>query len=198
MRVCSAAARLAARLGLPVVATHPVQFLRPEEYRAHEARVCIAAGESDNLPMHRQRIPTRQDAVRSIEQRRQRLRCAQQVREESPRDRRTRLVALAGVWPIVTVFVVVFGGIYGGFFSPTEGAAVGTMATFVVALVVNATVLGRHRTAPLTYTRWSHLVGYPSVLFVLVFAGVGASLYLNRAREAAAPAPVTFDLRDRG
>ena len=40
-----AAAVLAARLGLPVVATHPVQFLAPEEYRAHEARVCIAEGE---------------------------------------------------------------------------------------------------------------------------------------------------------
>ncbi|MEI7444339.1 MAG: DNA polymerase III subunit alpha [Burkholderiales bacterium] len=40
-----AAATLAARLGLPVVATHPVQFLEPDEYRAHEARVCIADGE---------------------------------------------------------------------------------------------------------------------------------------------------------
>jgi DNA polymerase III subunit alpha len=27
-----------------VVATHPVQFLRREDYRAHEARVCIAGG----------------------------------------------------------------------------------------------------------------------------------------------------------
>ncbi len=35
---------LAAGLGLPVVATHPVQFVRPEHYRAHEARVCIAQG----------------------------------------------------------------------------------------------------------------------------------------------------------
>ena len=81
---------------------------------------------------------------------------------------------------------------------PLRAALTGALATFVVALVINATVLGRHRTAPLTYTRWSHLVGYPSVLFVLVFAGVGASLYLNRAREAAAPVPVPFDLRDRG
>ena len=37
---------LAAELGLPLVATHPVQFLRPEDFRAHEARVCIAAGYS--------------------------------------------------------------------------------------------------------------------------------------------------------
>ena len=39
-----AAVTLAGRLGLPVVATHPVQFVRPEEFTAHEARVCIAEG----------------------------------------------------------------------------------------------------------------------------------------------------------
>jgi DNA polymerase-3 subunit alpha len=36
---------LAAKLGLPVVATHPVQFISPDEYIAHEARTCIAEGE---------------------------------------------------------------------------------------------------------------------------------------------------------
>ncbi len=38
------AARLAARLQLPLVATHPVQFLAPDEFKAHEARVCISQG----------------------------------------------------------------------------------------------------------------------------------------------------------
>jgi DNA polymerase-3 subunit alpha len=38
------AVRLAARLKLPVVATHPVQFVNREDFRAHEARVCIAQG----------------------------------------------------------------------------------------------------------------------------------------------------------
>ncbi|UZG45561.1 DNA polymerase III subunit alpha [Caldimonas thermodepolymerans] len=37
---------LAARLQLPVVATHPVQFQTPEDFEAHEARVCIAEGET--------------------------------------------------------------------------------------------------------------------------------------------------------
>ncbi|HEY7945651.1 MAG TPA: DNA polymerase III subunit alpha [Casimicrobiaceae bacterium] len=40
----AATLRLAARLGLPVVATHPVQFATRDEFRAHEARVCIAEG----------------------------------------------------------------------------------------------------------------------------------------------------------
>ncbi|HEY0879824.1 MAG TPA: DNA polymerase III subunit alpha, partial [Zeimonas sp.] len=39
-----AAAQLAARLALPLVATHPVQFLDRDDHRAHEARVCIAQG----------------------------------------------------------------------------------------------------------------------------------------------------------
>ncbi len=41
----SGAVRLAARLSLPVVATHPVQFLQEDDYEAHEARVCISEGE---------------------------------------------------------------------------------------------------------------------------------------------------------
>jgi DNA polymerase-3 subunit alpha len=38
------AVRLASNLRLPVVATHPVQFVAPEEFKAHEARVCISQG----------------------------------------------------------------------------------------------------------------------------------------------------------
>ncbi|QHE85601.1 TRAP transporter large permease [Hydrogenophaga sp. BPS33] len=41
--------------------------------------------------------------------------------------------ALKGVLPIAVVFLVVFGGIYGGLFTPTEGAGVGAAATFVAA-----------------------------------------------------------------
>ncbi|MES2018328.1 MAG: DNA polymerase III subunit alpha, partial [Pseudomonadota bacterium] len=39
------AVALGAKLGLPVVATHPIQFISPDEYVAHEARTCIAEGE---------------------------------------------------------------------------------------------------------------------------------------------------------
>ena len=43
--------------------------------------------------------------------------------------------ALKGIGPIAAIFVIVFGGIYGGFFTPTEGAAVGAFATFIAALL---------------------------------------------------------------
>ena len=39
------AVKLASRLSLPVVATHPVQFLTEDDYESHEARVCISDGE---------------------------------------------------------------------------------------------------------------------------------------------------------
>ncbi|TNF58889.1 MAG: DNA polymerase III subunit alpha, partial [Burkholderiales bacterium] len=44
-RHVAAAVQLAARLRLPVVATHPVQYLTADDHEAHEARVCIAEGE---------------------------------------------------------------------------------------------------------------------------------------------------------
>ena len=46
----AAAVPLAAELGLPVVATHPVQFLTPDDFEAHEARVCVAEGETLTNP----------------------------------------------------------------------------------------------------------------------------------------------------
>jgi C4-dicarboxylate transporter DctM subunit len=45
------------------------------------------------------------------------------------------LAAVTGITPIMIIFVIVFGGIYGGFFTPTEGAAVGAATTFVAALL---------------------------------------------------------------
>ena len=47
---------------------------------------------------------------------------------------RERLVALLGVWPVLLVFALVVGGIYLGWFTPTEGAAVGAFGTGVIAL----------------------------------------------------------------
>jgi tripartite ATP-independent transporter DctM subunit len=44
-----------------------------------------------------------------------------------------RLEALAAVWPVLVIFAVVVGGIYAGFFTPTEGAAVGAVATGLLA-----------------------------------------------------------------
>jgi tripartite ATP-independent transporter DctM subunit len=44
-----------------------------------------------------------------------------------------RLRQLRGVWPVAAIFIVVVGGIYGGVFTPTEAASVGTLATALIA-----------------------------------------------------------------
>ncbi|MGG5887450.1 TRAP transporter large permease [Falsiroseomonas sp. HC035] len=46
---------------------------------------------------------------------------------------RARLRATAEVWPVMTVFLVVVTGIYDGWFSATEGAAIGAAATGLLA-----------------------------------------------------------------
>ncbi len=51
------------------------------------------------------------------------------------RPPRMSLSTILGLLPIGVVFVLVFGGIYGGFFSPTEGAAVGSASALVAALI---------------------------------------------------------------
>ena len=45
------------------------------------------------------------------------------------------LESLMGILPITAIFIVVFGGIYAGLFTPTEGAAVGAASTFIAAVM---------------------------------------------------------------
>lgn len=42
--------------------------------------------------------------------------------------------ALLEIWPVLLIFLLVMGGIYVGFFTPTEGAGVGAMGTFLIAV----------------------------------------------------------------
>ena len=54
---------------------------------------------------------------------------------EVPRvGRAERRTAALEVWPVGAIFVLVFGGIYGGVFTPTEGAGIGAAGTFVTAV----------------------------------------------------------------
>jgi C4-dicarboxylate transporter DctM subunit len=55
------------------------------------------------------------------------------------------LAATKEIWPIGAIFVVVFGGIFWGFFTPTEGAAIGAAATFLVALLKGEMSFGAFR-----------------------------------------------------
>ena len=61
------AVQLAARLQLPVVATHPIQFTAPDDFEAHEARICIADGEILGNPKRVRRF-TREQYFKSTEE----------------------------------------------------------------------------------------------------------------------------------
>ena len=52
----------------------------------------------------------------------------------SPMPLAQRLIVMLQVWPVVLIFTLVVGGIYAGWFTPTEGAAVGAVLTGLAAL----------------------------------------------------------------
>lgn len=52
------------------------------------------------------------------------------VQERASRAERNE--AIRAAWPIAAIFLVMFVGIYGGYFTATEGAAVGTVATLLL------------------------------------------------------------------
>ncbi len=48
--------------------------------------------------------------------------------------RAERWTALLDIWPVLLIFILVMGGIYAGVFTPTEGAGVGCVGTFAIAV----------------------------------------------------------------
>ncbi len=49
-----------------------------------------------------------------------------------------RLEALGAVWPVIVIAAIVLGGIYGGIFTPTEGAGVGSFSMLVLGVLRGA------------------------------------------------------------
>jgi len=77
---------------------------------------------------------------------------------EEQADRSARQASLGSIWIVPVVFLVVIGGIYRGWFTPTEGAAVGAAATAVLAVArgmrwegLKAALLGTIETAAMVF-----------------------------------------------
>ncbi len=79
-----------------------------------------------------------------------------------------RWKALFEVWPVLVVFLTVVGGIYLGWFTPTEGAAVGAAGTGLIALV-NGGLTWRTLTESILATATA-----TAMIFFIVF---GAAFY---------------------
>ena len=50
-------------------------------------------------------------------------------------SRREKLSSLLGVWEPLAIFLLVMGGIYGGFFTPTEAGAIGATVLLLVSII---------------------------------------------------------------
>ncbi|WP_299295883.1 TRAP transporter large permease [uncultured Tateyamaria sp.] len=89
-----------------------------------------------------------------------------------------RWKALGDTWPVLAIFAIVVGGIYAGWFTPTEGAAIGAAGTGFVALVggnLTWAVLGEA------------LIGTAKTTAMIFFIVLGASLYNNFLALSGAP-----------
>ena len=55
------------------------------------------------------------------------------IQTRAPVPYRARFAALWDIWPVLLVFFLVIGGIYLGWFTPTEAAAIGALGTGLIA-----------------------------------------------------------------
>jgi C4-dicarboxylate transporter, DctM subunit len=83
---------------------------------------------------------------------------------------RERLVAMRSIWGVLLLFALVMGGMYGGFFTPTEAAGVGATGGFFFALARRTLSLPVLRDVLVESARTS------AMLFTIV---IGASLFAN-------------------
>jgi tripartite ATP-independent transporter DctM subunit len=94
-----------------------------------------------------------------------------------------RLAALRGIWGVALLVVVVLGGIYGGFFTATEGAGIGASGAFFFALARRAI------TPRVLYTVLVESARTTAMLFTIL---IGAMLFASFVNFTTLPA----DLKD--
>lgn len=105
-------------------------------------------------------------------------------------DLREKLRATGEVWPVALVFILVVTGIYGGWFSATEGAAIGAAATFLLAVV-----LGGMRWQGLRESLLSTTVTTGLIFVVLLGAELfSAALALSRLPAELSAVVAGFDV----
>jgi tripartite ATP-independent transporter DctM subunit len=105
-----------------------------------------------------------------------------------------RMQALLAVWPVLLVAVVVVGGIYGGVFTPTEGAGVGAVSMIVIALAQRTLGWKEFRGALLQTAETS------AMIFIIILGSQVFEAFLGRSQlpEKAAEFVAGFGLPPLG
>jgi tripartite ATP-independent transporter DctM subunit len=105
--------------------------------------------------------------------------------QHAPRGERSsareRWQSLGGVWPFLVLFLIIFGGLYLGWFTPTEAGGVGAGGALIAALLQRRlswrllydTLLGTAQTSVMLYT-----VLFGAMLFsqLIAFSGLADGL----------------------
>src|SRR5690625_6059947 len=52
-----------------------------------------------------------------------------------------KFISLKGIWPVILLIVVVLGGIYSGYATVSESAAIGAFASILIAIVMRKLTL---------------------------------------------------------
>lgn len=80
------------------------------------------------------------------------------------------LQSLVGMWPLFVLAVIVLGGIFGGIMTPTEAAAIGSVAAIIIGLILRRLNWAAFRESVIEAVKTSCMV-----LFILMGAFVFAS-----------------------
>lgn len=83
-----------------------------------------------------------------------------------------KILSLKPTWPVLALFVLVIGGIYGGVFTPTEAGAVGAFGSVIIILV-----MGRMNMAAISRSTMESLK-LTGMIFVLVIGAFSFSHFL--------------------
>ena len=100
-----------------------------------------------------------------------------------------RMRALASVWPVIAIFLVVVGGIYAGIFTPTEAAAVGAAGTGIIAWLSGQMTWDKLGEAMLS------TAGSTAMIFLII---LGAGIYNNFLSLTQLPQSVALWVGDQG
>ncbi len=69
-----------------------------------------------------------------------------------------KMISLKGVWHALILFLIVFGGIYGGIFTPTEAGGIGSFGAILVTAITGQLNLKNFREAFLDATKTTGMV----------------------------------------
>ena len=82
--------------------------------------------------------------------------------------------ALRVVWPVLGLFVLVLGGIYGGIFTPTEAAGIGAFGAMVISII-----RGHLRTLDEWISTLAEAARTTATLFIVIFGALVFAEFIN-------------------